>query len=225
MGEADPVPDFLERHFAKLAVGVLALAAFNLLWRLNAEVVSEWDESLYAISAWEMSRSGRWIGTTFLGNLDYYNVKPPMNVWLVALSFKVFGANLVSMRIVSTLSACCTVAVLQVWVRRLTQPAIGLLAGVVLATSFAFVYVHAGRSGNTDPLFTLLILLTVISLWAARDRPWRLVWVGPLAAAVFLLKGMAVLMPLSIVLAVETWRLVQGRRRERIPAVRFGDKL
>jgi 4-amino-4-deoxy-L-arabinose transferase-like glycosyltransferase len=218
MGEADPAPDFFERHFAKLAVGVLALAAFNLLWRLNAEVVSEWDESLYAISAWEMVRSGRWIGTTFLGNLDYYNVKPPMNVWLVALSFKVFGANLVSMRIVSTLSACCTVAVLQVWVRRLTEPAVGLLAGVVLATSFAFVYVHAGRSGNTDPLFTLLILLTVISLWAARDRPWRLVWVGPLAAAVFLLKGMAVLMPLSIVLAVETWRLVHGRRREWIPA-------
>ena len=114
-------------------------------------------------------------------------------------------------------SACCTVAVLQVWVRRLTQPAVGLLAGVVLATSFAFVYVHAGRSGNTDSLFTLLILLTVISLWAARDRPWRIVWVGPLAAAVFLLKGMAVLMPLSIVLAVETWRLAHRRRREWIP--------
>src|SRR5207253_3378956 len=112
---------------------VVALAAFNLTWRLNAEIVSEWDESLYAISAWEMVRSGRWIATTFLGNPDYYNVKPPLNVWLLAASFKVFGASLVSMRIVSAVSACCTVAVLQVWVRRLTQPAVGLLAGVVLA--------------------------------------------------------------------------------------------
>jgi len=34
---------------------------------------------------------------------------------------------------------------------------------------------------------------------------------------VFLLKGMAVLMPLSIVLAVEAWRLAHGRRREWIP--------
>ncbi|HYS27793.1 MAG TPA: glycosyltransferase family 39 protein [Vicinamibacterales bacterium] len=210
-------PTFFERHFAKAAVGVLALAAFNLMWRLNNELVSEWDESLYAISAWEMIRSGRWIGTTFLGNLDYYNVKPPLNVWLVALSFKAFGASLVSMRLVSTLSACCTVAVLQVWVRRLTQPAVGLLAGVVLASSFAFVYVHAGRSGNADSLFTLLILLTVVALWAAQDRPWRIVWVGPLAAAVFLLKGMAVLMPLSIVLAVEVWRRANRRRREWIP--------
>src|SRR6266545_2797503 len=111
-------PNFCERHFAKIAACVLVLAAFNLMWRLNAEVVSEWDESLYGISAWEMIRSGRWIGTTFLGNLDYYNVKPPLNVWLVALSFKALGVNLVSLRIVSTLSACCTVAVLQLWVRR-----------------------------------------------------------------------------------------------------------
>jgi 4-amino-4-deoxy-L-arabinose transferase-like glycosyltransferase len=213
MRDADPAPTFFGRHFAKIAACVVVLAAFNLMWRLNAEIVSEWDESLYGISAWEMIRSGRWIGTTFLGNLDYYNVKPPLNVWLVALSFKALGVNLVSMRIVSTLSACCTVAVLQVWVRRLTQPAVGLLAGVVLATSFAFVYVHAGRSGNADPLFTCLILLIVITLWAAQDRPWRIVWVGPLAAAVFLLKGMAVLMPVSIILAVEAWR--QAHRRGR----------
>jgi 4-amino-4-deoxy-L-arabinose transferase-like glycosyltransferase len=210
-------PTFLERHFTTLVAGVTALAAFNLMWRLNAEVVSEWDESLYANTAWEIVRSGRWIGTTFLGHLDYYNVKPPLNVWLVALSFKTLGPSLVSMRLVSTLSACGTIAVLQFWVRRFTQPAVALLAGVVLATSFAFVYVHAGRSGNTDPLFTLLILLTVVTLWAAQDRPWRIVWTGPLAAAVFLLKGMAVLMPISIVLAVEVWRRVHGRRRGWIP--------
>ena len=217
MSDTNPQATFVERHFAKLVVGVVALAAFNLTWRLNSEIVSEWDESLYAMSAWEMIGSGRWIGTTFLGNIDYYNVKPPLNVWLIALAFKTFGANLVSMRIVSSLSACCTVAVLQVWVRRLTQPSVGLLAGIVLATCFAFVYVHAGRSGNTDPLFTLLILLTTVALWAAQDRPWRIVWLGPLTAAVFLLKGMAVLMPLSIILAVEAWRRAHRRRREWIP--------
>src|SRR4029077_14193873 len=123
---------FCRQHFAALVVAVLALAAFNLIWRLNVEVVSEWDESLYATSAWEMLRSGRWIATTFLGDVDSYNVKPPLNVWLLAASFKVFGVNLVSMRIVSVLAACCTVAVLQVWGRRITpQPAVALLAGVI----------------------------------------------------------------------------------------------
>jgi len=215
MPETSQPATFCRQHFAALAIAVLALAAFNLLWRVNLELVSEWDESLYATSAWEMLRSGRWIATTFLGNVDYYNVKPPLNVWLLAASFKALGVNLVSMRIVSALSACCTVAVLMVWARRfMRQPLVALLAGVVLSACFAFVYVHAGRSGNTDSLFTLLILLTVVTLWAAQERPWSIVWLGPVAAGVFLLKGMAVLMPVAIILAVESWRYAHGRRRE-----------
>jgi hypothetical protein len=70
--------------------------------------------------------------------------------------------------------------------------------------------VHAARSANTDALFAFLILLTVVSLWAAQEQPWRFVWVGPLAAAVFLLKGTAVLMPSAIVLTV----IVLMRRRQ-----------
>ncbi len=45
--------------------------------------------------------------------IDYYNSKPPLNVWLIALAFKLFGANLVSLRLVSVVSAWLTVAVLQ----------------------------------------------------------------------------------------------------------------
>jgi len=211
---------FSDRHFYPLAATVVAIAAFNLAWRLGSEVVSEWDESLYAMSAWEMATSGQWIGTTFLGHLDYYNVKPPLNVWLIALTFKTFGVNLVSLRIVSAVASCCTVFVLQLWGRRVLQSAAAaLVAGIVLSTSFAFVYVHAGRSGNTDSLFTLLILWTVVILWAAQDRAWNIVWLGPTLAAAFLLKGMGVLMPATIVAAVETWRSMQGRRRTWMPAL------
>ena len=205
-----PVIAFCNRHYAALAAAVLGLAAFNLAFRLGSEIVTQWDESLYAIAAWEMVDSGNWIGTTFLGTLDYYNAKPPLNVWLIALAFKAFGKSLVSLRLVPVVSAWLTVAVLQGWTRRSFGPPVALLAGLVLATTFGFLYVHAGRSANTDALFTLLILLMVVTLWAARDRPWQSVWLGPLAAAAFLLRGMAVLMPLAIVLAVE----VSSRRRQ-----------
>ena len=50
-------------------------------------MVQVWDESLFAITAGEMVDSGDWIGTTFLGTLDYYNSKPPLNVWLITLAF------------------------------------------------------------------------------------------------------------------------------------------
>ena len=193
---------FWERHFALFAWLVLALAAFNLTYRLGSEIVTQWDESLYATSAWEMVTSGDWIGTTFQGALDYYNSKPPLNVWLIALMFKAFGPSLISLRIVSALSAWFTVAALVAWARRAFGADVALFAGLTLATTFGFFYTHSGRSANADALYTLLILLTVVTLWASIDRPWWRVLLGPLLAAAFLLKGMAVLMPLAIVLSV-----------------------
>ena len=190
------------RHFTALACLVLALAAFNLTFRLGSEFLTEWDESLYATAASEAVDAGHWIGTTMEGELDYYNTKPPLNVWLIALTFKVFGKSLIALRLISVVAAWLTVLVLVIWTRRSLGPVTALLAGVVLATSFGFIHIHAGRSANTDALFTLIVLLTVVVLWAEQRARWARVWLGPLLAAAFLLRGMAVLMPLAIVAVV-----------------------
>ena len=91
-----------------------------------------------------------------------------------------------------------TVAVLQGWSRRIIGPAAALLSGIILGTTFGSIYVHSGRSANTDALFTLLTLLTAVTVWATEECPRRIVWLGPIAAAVFLLRGMAVLMVVAI---------------------------
>src|SRR6188472_2907303 len=85
------IPHFCERHYRRLAALTLLLAALNIGYRLDREVVTTWDESLYAVSAAEMVRSGNWLVTTFQGDVDYYNTKPPLNIWLIATSFKLFG--------------------------------------------------------------------------------------------------------------------------------------
>jgi 4-amino-4-deoxy-L-arabinose transferase-like glycosyltransferase len=197
------------RRFRAGAALVLALAAINLFFRLDREIVTEWDEALYAISAAETARDGNWIGTTFDGVLDYYNTKPPLNVWLIAASFKAFGIGLFSLRLASAAAAWLTVVVLLMWGRRAFGAATALLAGLVLSATHGFIYVHSGRSANTDAIFTLLVLLTVVALWTARDRPWRLAWLGPILAAAFLLRGMAVLMPLILIASA----LALGGRR------------
>jgi 4-amino-4-deoxy-L-arabinose transferase-like glycosyltransferase len=208
---------FWERRYVLLAAAVLCLAAFNLTFRIDREIVTEWDESLYAITASEILQSHNWVGTTFMGALDYYNTKPPLNVWLIALAFKTLGPGLLALRIWSIAAAWCTVAVFQRWVRATQGAAVALAASLVLATTFGFMYDHAGRSGNTDALFTFLVLLTVVTLWSSQDRDWRLAWLGPIAAAVFMLRGMAVLMPLTLVMLAEWWRMRQGLRRRLWP--------
>jgi 4-amino-4-deoxy-L-arabinose transferase-like glycosyltransferase len=219
-----PVPPsrldaFCDRHFPWLSAGVLSLALFNLAFRIDREIVVEWDESLYAITAWEMVKSGRWILTTFLGEPDYYNTKPPLNVWLIALSFKTFGINLVSLRVPCILSAWATVAVMVFWVRRCAGGTVAILTGLVLATCFGFIYVHAGRNANTDATFALLFVLVIYVLWTSHDRPWRAAWIGPLLAATFLLRGPAALM-FGVVIGVY-WAAYQNwlRGRWRVVAV------
>jgi len=101
-----------------------------------------------------------------------------------------------------------------VWARRSFGAPIALMAGVVLGTTFGFLYVHSARNANTDALFALLMLLTAITLFLSEHRPWRLVWLGPILAAVFLLRGLAVLMPLVMIAGVQVFA---GRRiRERL---------
>ncbi len=209
---------FSRAPYAALAALVLGLAAFNLTFRVNREFVSEWDESLYAISAWEMQDSGNWIGFTTFGQLDYSNTKPPLNVWLLVLSFKAFGRGIVSMRVPSIVAAWLTVLALMLWARRRFGPSIGLVAGTVLATTFGFLHVHSGRQANTDPLFTLLLLLIVITLSVDEHQPWQRLWLGPLLAASFLLRGMGVLMPLAIVVIVDVLRR-RGWRERLVPSV------
>lgn len=211
-GRSIGVAGVCARHFTALACLVLALAAFNLTFRLGSEFLTEWDESLYATAASEAADAGHWIGTTMEGALDYYNTKPPLNVWLIALTFKAFGKSLVALRAISVVAAWLTVLALLVWTRRSRGPMVALLAGLVLATSFGFIHVHSGRSANTDALFTLIVLLTVVTLWAEQRAPWARVWLGPLLAAAFLLRGMAVLMPLGIIAAV---RVLRRPRLER----------
>src|SRR4051812_27796535 len=128
------VPGFCERHYRLLACLTLSLAAFNLGYRLDREIVTEWDESLYATTASEMHESGHWLVTTYDRVPDYYNAKPPLNVWLIAISFHLFGVSLTSLRLASVLAAWITAAMLQWWCRRAFDAVTSLGAAVILST-------------------------------------------------------------------------------------------
>ena len=211
---SDPtLREFCRRHYALLVALVLGLAAFNLTFRLDREFVTEWDESLYAMSAWEMSESGDWIGVRMFGNIDYSNTKPPLNVWLLVIAFKIFGRGLFALRFFSVLSAWLTILALIVWSKRRFGPDVAVVAGTVLATAFGFLHVHSGRTANTDALFTLLLVLVVITLDTETRHRWRRLYLAPLLAAAFLLRGMGALMPLVIVLVVDVVHWPRWRER------------
>lgn len=203
----------------------LALAAVNLSVRLDREMIDVWDESLYATSALEMRASGQWAVTTFQGAVDYFNSKPPLNVWLIAGSFDLFGVGLVPLRLPAALAAWLTILTVCVWTWRVCGAVVAALATMILATSYAFLYVHAGRTANADAPLTLVVTLVFVTLWTARERPWRAVWLGPLAAAAVLLKGpaaLAYLLPLVLADAIDRLRASGWERRWLVPRLAGG---
>ena len=201
-------------RYKVLALAALALTTFNLTFRLDRETVHVWDESLYATSALEMIESGEWVVTTFQGAVDYYNSKPPLNVWLIALSFKTFGVSIASLRAPSALSAWLTVVAVLLWCRAVLGDRVGWLAALILGTTYGFLYIHAGRTGNADAPLTLVITLMFITLWSAPMRPWLAVWIGPLAAVAVLLKGPGAVALLAPFLLQEKDRC--GARRQHL---------
>lgn len=118
-----------------------------------------WDESRLAFNAWEMYKNGFSVVTTYDFSPETWNTKPPMLIWLEALSFKIFGVNEFSFRLPSALAAIGT-CLMMFWFskKQLGKPWLGVLAALILVTSLGFTnYHHSARSGDYDSLLTFFV--------------------------------------------------------------------
>src|SRR4051812_10624545 len=74
------------RRYALCASLVLGLMAWNVFAGLGAVALNDSDEARYGVSAWEMLQHRSYIVTTYAGEREYWNLKPPLGYWLMALS-------------------------------------------------------------------------------------------------------------------------------------------
>ena len=186
-------------HRAGLRPGpVFALAALAtalLAGRIAAgDLVG--DPVLYAALAKAILRRGDW-GTLYLAGEPFF-LKPPLVLWLTALSFKAFGVATWSARLVGAVSGVLACLVLARLGTVLAGPEVGIAAGAVLALTPGFV-----RFSSTlllDPtmlLAALLGLLCVAQTWEHGGAGlWRAgAWFG----VAFLAKGALALTAAAIV--------------------------
>ena len=82
---------------ALLAISVCAF--FLMFWHLGAPSVNATDEAYHGVNAYEMLTNGNWLVNTYRYETDYFNSKPPLNLWLIMMAYRVFGASSFSLRI------------------------------------------------------------------------------------------------------------------------------
>src|SRR2546426_123177 len=157
----------------------LALLATAILAGRLAEGDLIGDPVIYAAVAKSMLVRGEW-GTQYLAGQPFFD-KPPLVVWLAALSFEIFGVSTWSARLPSVALGIAACLVLWRLGARLFDERVGLAAGAILALTPGFV-----RFGSTLLLDTALVLGAVTGLLAAarafarggRGLWWAGVWFG-----------------------------------------------
>ena len=136
-------------------LGVMTLAAVLVGWGLTRSGMSN---TYYAAAVKSATVSWK---ALFFGSIDpgsFITVdKPPLALWLMGLSGRVFGFSSFSMLLPEAVCTVAAVGLLYATVRRLLGPAPALLAAGALAISP--VSIAVGRVNNPDALLAFLLVL------------------------------------------------------------------
>src|SRR5215208_4169788 len=190
---------------------LLLLAAVLNLWALDT---NGWANEYYSAAVRSMSQS--WNAFLF-GTFDSAAVmtvdKPPLALWVQALSVRAFGFHPLSILVPQALMGVATVALVHDLVRRRFGRRAGFVAGLVLALTP--ITVAISRHNNPD---ALLILCCTGALWgvvrALEDGRTRwLVLSGLLVGFGFETKMAVALMVVPGIAAAYLWVAPKGRVR------------
>jgi 4-amino-4-deoxy-L-arabinose transferase-like glycosyltransferase len=194
----------------------MSLAAILNLWALAR---NGWANQFYAAAV--KSMSGSWHDFLF-ASLDKGGVmtvdKPPLALWVQALSVRVFGFHSLSILVPQALMGVASVALVYDLVRRRFGRLGGFVAGLALALTP--IAVAISRHNNPD---SLLVLCCVAALWftvRALEDP-RTRWL--VAAGVCVGLGFETKMLVALVVVpgiVAAWLWVAPAARGRLRALR-----
>ncbi|GAB7128182.1 glycosyltransferase family 39 protein [Silvimonas sp. JCM 19000] len=158
---------------AALRVRWLALYAFAVCWFSTPgfRTLISPDEGRYAEIAREMLNSGDWI-TPRLNGIKYFE-KPPLQYWMTAGSFRIFGENEFAARFWPALTGFAAVVMVWATLRRLLRHdphgETQAWAGAAVLASCAW-WVGSGHFLTLDMGVTAFLTLALCGfLWAQQD--------------------------------------------------------
>ncbi len=176
-GSAAPQLSARSEHDSRFRVRaglVLILAAVLFLTRLGARAL--WSsEFRWAEIAREMIVTHNYFWPTINGHV-YYD-KPLGSYWLVIFSTPFTGGlNEAATRLPCAIAGILAVALLMLLVRRLYDARTAILSGVILATSFSFVFFSRHASADVETLTGELAALLLFNHFEERGGGVWVVW-------------------------------------------------
>jgi 4-amino-4-deoxy-L-arabinose transferase-like glycosyltransferase len=154
----------------QIGLAVLLVSTAGLfLWGLDR---NGWANPYYSAAAQAGSEDWK---AFFFGSLDAGNLitidKPPLSVWVISLSIRLFGLNSWAILVPQSLMGTATTWLIYKIIRRSHPAAPALLGGLIYATTP--VVLLMSRFNNPEPLMGLLTVVAVyFVLRAMEDNRW-----------------------------------------------------
>ena len=138
-----------------LQLGAFTLFCF-LAFTYNLSEVPPYhaDENFYVTSTRNMIDSGDYITPVYNDKKRF--AKPIIFYWMVAASYKIFGVNLFSARLVSSFFASLCIPIVYMIARRLFDPKIAVISALLLPGSY--LHFQIARWAITDMTLNFFIL-------------------------------------------------------------------
>ena len=200
----------------RIQVGLLVVF-ISFLYFTNLGQWDLWnpDEPRYAEVAREMVVNGDWVLMHYNGNV--YPDKPPLFFWLIGLSSYLWqGFTSFSARIPAAFFGMLAVILTCLLGRSLFGSSVGLISGLILATSFEFAF-RSTRANidSTLTFFTTASILCFVHWYRSRGPIIYGLYVGMALAT--LTKGpVGFLLPLLVCLAFlvvqKDWKAIKGMK-------------
>ncbi len=136
---------------------LMMLVIFLFFWRLGDIVIVDEDAAIYARVAREILQTKDWITLHFNGQVWFD--KPPLCIWLTALSIKLLGMNEFALRFWHVLFGIGGIVVTYIIAKELFDQSTARLSSLILAT--AVLYFYQVRSPLQDIPLTFFIALSL----------------------------------------------------------------
>jgi 4-amino-4-deoxy-L-arabinose transferase-like glycosyltransferase len=210
--DADSGWDASTTSVAYDVAAIVALAVAVFFFHLGSFGLWEPDEARYAEIAREMLQRGNAI----VPHLNYvaYVEKPPLLIWLMTLSYSVFGVSEFAARLPIALSAIGGVLATYVFGLRAFGRRHAILAASVLATTP--LYAVMAQVITTDMLLTALVTVATFAFYLHWKEGGRWCWIA------YVGMGLAVMTkgPVGAAIPIVTMVVFLAWNRELVGAIR-----
>ncbi|MDP7629201.1 MAG: phospholipid carrier-dependent glycosyltransferase, partial [SAR324 cluster bacterium] len=161
----------LSRLYSQAFLALLVLLVCLLLPGLGSVSLIDWDENIYSEAAKQMLQTGNWLDVVLNG--QPLGEKPPLFIWLQALSFWGLGISEFSARLPSVVTAVVLLGFCYSYGRWLVSRNVGILWAVLFLTAL-LPSIHA-RSAVMEHVFNAFIGMGAFLLfrydWEQRHSP------------------------------------------------------